>query len=53
MVGEFSDVSAASLADFTDAMQKGFPGKVPDFGRFTPWFGMGQQYVSFLRRGRA
>ena len=53
MVGEFSDVTAASLADFTDAMQKGFPGKVPDFGRFTPWFGMGQQYVSFLRRGRA
>ncbi len=52
MVRPFAAITAESLADFTTAMEKGFPGATPDFGRFAPWFGQGQQYLSFIRAGR-
>jgi 2-polyprenyl-3-methyl-5-hydroxy-6-metoxy-1,4-benzoquinol methylase len=47
-----SPLTSDSVIDFCRGMTRLLEGAdAPDFGRFTPWFGRGQQYVSFIRRG--
>ncbi len=48
MIRTFSPETAESLDDFVAGMKSGDP--IPDMGRFAPWFGQGQQYLSVLRR---
>lgn len=50
----FSSGTSASIQQFVDAIDeflagKPFPSKLE---RFEPWFGRGQQYVSFIRKDR-
>lgn len=48
IVRMFSPQTAESLDDFVAGLETGDP--IPDTGRFAPWFGQGQQYLSLLRR---
>jgi hypothetical protein len=53
LVSEFSENTAESLRDFSHGLEdflkgKAFPATLEKFGS---WFGRGQQYVSFIRKG--
>lgn len=53
IVSVFSRNTAASIKEFEDSVNRFINGSDPDFKgmtSFPPWFGRGQQYVSFIRK---
>jgi SAM-dependent methyltransferase len=52
IIRKFSDPTADSLDDFLKVLNAGVKEGIspPNFGRFSPWFGRGEQYLSFVRQ---
>lgn len=50
VVGAFSPRTSSAMADYNSALKRFIASGTPgDFGAFAPWFGRGQQYLSFIR----
>ena len=52
IVGHYSADTSGALRDFLCALDACISGKgFPPLDKFAPFFGRGQQYLSFIRRG--